>query len=105
MSSNDHVEKMEELVFLNTLEEPVRQKTKTIMSKMDMCQCEKCFLDVCALALNKLTPKYVTTRKGTILSKLPEMDNKNEMAMTVLITQCAKMVQEKPMHTTTRPEL
>ena len=84
--------------FHNSLEEMVEEKARSIVSKMDICQCEKCFFDICALVLNQLTPKYVTTPKGTLMAKLPSMSHKKELELAILITKCAKMVQEKPMH-------
>jgi competence protein ComFB len=98
MESSHMVDTKEKLILFNCLEEIVRQKAREIISKMDMCQCEKCFLDVCALVLNKMPPKYVTTMKGNLMAKLPSLHQKKELELTVLITQCAKMVQEKPMH-------
>jgi len=86
------------LVLHNIMEDAVLEKTKVIMSRMEMCRCEKCYLDVCALVLNQLPPKYVTTLKGSLMSKLPVMTHKNDLEMTVMITRCAKMVQKKPMH-------
>ena len=84
--------------FHNSVEEIVEEKTRSIVSKMDMCQCEKCFFDICAMVLNQLPPKYVTTQKGNLMARLPTMSNKKELELAVLITKCAKMVQEKPMH-------
>ena len=88
----------EKYVLHNTMEEYVMDKTKTIVSKMDMCQCEKCYFDICAMVLNKYMPTYVTTTKGSLLSKVPRMDPEKDLTLTVLITQKAKMVMERPMH-------
>jgi len=88
----------EALVLHNIMEDSVVEKTKTIVARMDMCKCEKCYLDVCALVLNQLPPKYVTTFKGSLMSRLPAMTQKSDLDLTVLITRCAKMVQKKPMH-------
>lgn len=88
----------EKLSIHNSMEELVFEKTKSIVSKMDMCQCEKCYYDVCALVLNQIQPKYVTTAKGNLMAKLPTMSHKKDAELTMLVTQCAKMVQGKPMH-------
>ncbi|MCL1848807.1 MAG: late competence development ComFB family protein [Clostridiales bacterium] len=74
------------------------ERTKTIISKMDMCQCDKCFFDVCALVLNKLPPQYVTTEKGNLMMKVPATSAKMELELTILISRSAKMVRDKPMH-------
>ena len=82
----------------NFWESKVMERTKTIISKMDMCQCDKCFFDVCALVLNKLPPQYVTTEKGNLMMKVPATSAKMELELTILISRSAKMVRDKPMH-------
>jgi len=98
MEQKDSFEPAGNYILHNTMEDHVIEKTKAIVSKMDMCQCEKCFIDICAMVLNKTAPVYVTTTKGTLMAKIPHMDQAKELALTVLITQTAKMVMEKPMH-------
>ncbi len=88
----------EKYALRNSVEELILAKTKSIMSRLNMCQCEKCFLDTCALVLNKLPPKYVTTDKGCLMAKVPAMDARNELELAILITQCAKMVRDNPCH-------
>jgi len=91
--------KPESAFFLrNYWEAKVMERTKSIISKMDICQCEKCYFDICALVLNKLPPQYVTTRKGDLMMKVPAGTAKSELELTILITKYAKMVSEKPMH-------
>ena len=82
----------------NFWESKVVERTKAIVEKMDMCQCEKCFYDVCALVLNKLPPQYVTTEKGNLMMKVPATSAKMELELTILISRSAKMVRDKPMH-------
>ncbi|MCL1805100.1 MAG: late competence development ComFB family protein [Clostridiales bacterium] len=98
MEQNVLAEETGKMSLHNSMEEIVFEKTKSIISKMNMCQCEKCFWDVCSLVLNQLPPKYVTSTKGKLMAKLPSMSHKKDADLTILITQCAKMVQEKPMH-------
>ena len=82
----------------NYMEDRVMEKAKEVMAKMGMCQCEKCFLDVCALALNRLPPIYVTTDRGNLIRKVPDSTKEKEVELTILITHCVKMVIDKPMH-------
>ena len=85
-------------ILRNYWEDKVVERTREIVSKMDVCQCEKCFLDICALVLNKLPPQYVTTERGNLMRKVPAASSKMETELTVLISQSIKMVNEKPMH-------
>jgi len=97
MESAD-TQKNETYFLKNYWESKVMERTKDITSKMNVCHCDKCYYDICALVLNKLPPKYVTTRKGDLMMKVPATSAKNELELTILITQFAKMVSEKPMH-------
>ena len=92
------VETKGKMILFNSMEEIILEKTKEITSKMDICHCEKCYYDVCALVLNQTPPKYVTSVKGKLMAKLPSLSNKKELELTILITKIAKMVAEKPMH-------
>jgi len=82
----------------NYWEARVMERAKVIVSQMDMCQCEKCFFDVCALVLNKLPPQYTTTDKGNLMIKVPATSAKAELELTILISRSAKMVRDRPMH-------
>ena len=95
-ATNAHQDKY---VLRNYWEDRVIERTRDIVSKLDMCQCEKCFLDICALVLNKLPPQYVTTDRGNLMMKVPSLNTTAELELTVLVSRCAKMVSEKPMHT------
>ena len=98
MESKPTSNQNEQYMLANYWESRVMERAKTIVSKMDMCQCEKCFFDVCALVLNKLPPQYVTTHKGNLMIKVPNTSAKSELELTILISRSAKMVRDKPMH-------
>ena len=85
-------------ILRNYWEDKVMEKVRSIVGKMDMCQCDKCFIDICALVLNKLPPQYMTTEKGNLMLKVPGTTAKTELELTVLISRCAKMVQDRPKH-------
>ncbi len=48
----------------NYMEDVVFGQMKEVLADINMCTCEKCLLDVAAIALNDLPPKYVVTEKG-----------------------------------------
>ena len=98
MESKDTVVQQGKYVLRNYWEDAIMERTRSIVAKLDMCQCDKCFLDVCALALNKLNPQYVTTDRGSLMMKVPTANAKTELELTILISRCAKMVSERPMH-------
>lgn len=88
----------EEYILINAYDELVRTNVRNLMSKMDMCQCEKCYLDTCALVFNRQYTHYVTTRRGAVLAKIPEMSHSNQVEMTVVIMDALRMVKSFPKH-------
>jgi len=65
----------------------------------DICKCEKCILDVKAIALNSMPPKYVVTNKGELYTKLNiEFNNQQIIDATKAITQAIELVMCNPQH-------
>lgn len=90
--------KQEPLILVNIIEEFVRQKTKETIHELGVCDCDTCFFNACAIALNKLEPKYVTTTRGTLLSQINEMRLEQQTKILVEVTKAVKQVTEHPHH-------
>lgn len=88
----------EKYTLINAYDDLVRTNVRGLMKKMDMCQCEKCFLDACALVFNRQYTHFVTTRAGALLTKVPEMNHSNQVEMTVVILDALRMVKSFPKH-------
>jgi competence protein ComFB len=88
----------ERYVLVNAYDDLIRTNVRRLMKEMDMCQCEKCFLDACALVFNGGYTRFVTTRQGALLAKVPESGTGNQMDMTVAILDALRMVQTRPNH-------
>lgn len=86
------------LILVNIFEELVKNKVRTIIESIDMCKCEKCQLNACAIALNSLPPKYVTTTKGTLLSQISVSDLNNQTTIEVEVLKALKIVRNCPLH-------
>ena len=95
---NAEVSIKDKYVLMNVTEELVKKQVSEVMKHTDMCQCEKCFLDTCAIVLNSLKAHYVTTRKGELLTRLTasELQNKTDMAFSVL--SAIRRVKNSPNH-------
>ncbi len=85
-------------VLVNSTEELVRRHVSEVMAKTDMCRCEKCFLDVCALVYNKGFAHFTTTRKGGLLAKVPDMNRTNHVELMVAVADAVEKVKAHPMH-------
>ncbi len=84
--------------LVNLIEELVKITVNGTISQMDMCACEICRLNACAIALNNLMPHYVTTTKGKLLAKIPvEMINYRTKVL-VEVTKALMIVKEHPLH-------
>ena len=93
------MEKQSEFVLVNITEQLVRNKVRELMKDFDMCQCEKCYLDACAIILNQqFDSHYVTTRKGELLMLLDATGYQYKTDLTVSVLQALKAVQAQPQH-------
>lgn len=91
-SNNDH------LLLVNITEEFVRRQAKITMKEMGSCECETCYLNVCALALNALPPQYVTTTRGALLLGITATETGNSALILVEVTKAVMKVMENPHH-------
>ncbi|WP_206459598.1 late competence development ComFB family protein [Anaerovorax sp. IOR16] len=87
-----------EYVFVNIIEEFVKNECSSLMNKMEVCCCNKCKNDVIALALNHLPPKYVVTRKGYLLSKLLAYEKQYKADVLAAVTNACLQVKSMPHH-------
>lgn len=84
--------------LVNAYDDLVRTNVRAMMAKVDMCQCEKCFLDICAIVFNRQYTHFVTTREGQLLAKVPEMNHGNQVEMAVIIMDALRIVKAFPKH-------
>lgn len=86
-------------MLVNAYDEIVKMRAKQFIAKEEgMCQCEKCFLDVCAIVFNRGYTNFVTTRKGRLIAQLDESAVANQVELTVTIMDAIKIVKASPVH-------
>lgn len=64
----------------------------------DMCKCDKCIMDIAALALNELPCKYVVTNEGELFSKVNLLKQQFEVDVISAITKASEIVKNNPHH-------
>ena len=65
----------------------------------NICKCEKCKLDIKAIALNSLSTKYIVSEQGEIYtSALTEVDKQEKINVTTAITKAIEIVSANPKH-------
>ncbi|NLN56523.1 MAG: late competence development ComFB family protein [Gammaproteobacteria bacterium] len=82
----------------NYMEEIVFSQMKDILNDINMCTCDKCLLDIAAIALNDLPPKYIVTEKGELYSKINTLGQQFEVDIVSAVTKAAVLVKRKPRH-------
>lgn len=85
--------------FHNYMEDAVFELLdKLLAERDDICKCERCKLDIAALVLNKLPPKYVVTQKGSVYTRLGELQLQSRVDTIREFTNAIKIVKNKPNH-------
>lgn len=87
--------------FSNAMEEEVFEKVKSaINNDADMCKCNKCFYDVCAIVLNNIgSPRYGTSQQGALMSKVASTMNIELIGVVLVeIYKAINLVKIKPAH-------
>lgn len=64
----------------------------------NICTCEKCILDIKAIALNNLKPHYTVSNKGEIYEKIKEMNIQFETDVMKALIDAIAIVQNNPRH-------
>lgn len=82
----------------NYMEEIVFSLIHDVLKDINMCTCDKCILDIAAIALNDLPPKYVVSEKGEVYSKLNFLKQQFEVDVIAAITKAAVLVKRNPRH-------
>lgn len=85
--------------FINVMELLLlRQDVHKLMEEQNVCCCERCMADVCALTLTGLPSKYVVTSKDSISPILSYYESRYKIPMlTEFMKSCSK-VRERPRH-------
>jgi len=71
-----------------------------ILKRYDnICKCEKCKLDIKALALNALSTKYIVSEQGEVYTKaLNEVNKQEQINVVMAITKAIDIVSSNPKH-------
>jgi len=64
----------------------------------DICTCETCLMDIKAIALNNLPPRYVVTEKGELYKKAEELDTQIQVDVIGVITKAIEQVRKNKRH-------
>ena len=83
----------------NYVEDIVKDALEGLLSdKDDICKCQKCKMDIIALALNRLPPKYVVSDKGRIFTKLQGVEIQFRADVAKELTKAISRISKRPQH-------
>lgn len=85
--------------LVNVMENIVKQRLDEMLkSEPDCCRCSKCYNDMMAFALNKLSPMYVNSKAGELYSKLNTVTFQKTVDIDMAIASAIKTVMSYPRH-------
>jgi len=90
--------KPDDIVLVNMYERVVFDVVSDLLPFIGMCPCGKCVSDACAIILNQLEPKYVTTQQGELLSRVSEVKKEAQSDIKILATRVMYKVSQNPRH-------
>ncbi|MEQ6359053.1 late competence development ComFB family protein [Thermoanaerobacter thermohydrosulfuricus] len=82
----------------NYMEDAVDQMMDRVLKDLDVCKCDRCRMDIKALALNNLPPKYVVSEEGELYVKTNELVRQFEVDIIKAITMAAIKVNNNKRH-------
>ena len=89
---------MADIRMKNYMEDCVTDMMPSVLSHLNVCQCERCRMDILAHVLNKLPPKYVVTKKGHLYTKLSAIQAQFDVDIIAAITKAASIISANPRH-------
>lgn len=85
-------------VYLNVMELLVEEPLEKYVKLFGLCTCQRCLADVRALALSRLSPKYVVLPASAVKPMLSLYQAKWEATVIAQVIQACKTVMESPRH-------
>ncbi|GAV23092.1 late competence development ComFB family protein [Carboxydothermus pertinax] len=85
-------------ILRNYTEEVVDEILQEILPKQDICTCERCLLDIKAIALNQLPPRYVVTDKGEVITRLNFTKVADRTEVLTAVLKAIEKVRKNPSH-------
>ncbi|BAF58438.1 hypothetical protein PTH_0257 [Pelotomaculum thermopropionicum SI] len=85
--------------LVNVMEILVKETIEEILrSAKNVCGCERCLLDIAAIALNKLPTLYVVTEEGEVLLRTTSLRQQAKVDIIRAVTEAIDIVGQKPHH-------
>lgn len=87
----------QEMVLTNLMEELVMERLDTTLVRFNCCKCNRCKKDIAALALNRLSPRYVVMRQDDE-ERRKKAGEEYGSEVTSALVQAILLVKKEPRH-------
>ena len=86
--------------LINTMEDVIIDEVAAVLKHMrGICKCEKCFYDICAVALNAFPALYATSEQGELFGKASSLLNADMRGrISAAVFDSIDKVQKTPAH-------
>lgn len=83
----------------NLMEEEVKRVVERLLkNRDDICTCDRCKLDIIAITLNNIKPKYVVTEKGEVFARIDMLNYQYDADIAMEVMKAIKIVKENLNH-------
>jgi len=85
--------------YKNYMEQVVEKAlAEYLKNEKEICTCEQCFSDMCAMALNQMKPHYATTARGAAFLDSEQKNIAFVVQVVSSIKGAANKVKQTPRH-------
>lgn len=91
-------EKPDEFICFNVMQTLVEDKAGKYIKMFGLCDCNRCRIDVVALALSNLPPKYVVAKPHELIPRLSMYEQKFSVIVVTQVMSACRKVLDRPHH-------
>jgi hypothetical protein len=88
----------DEYICFNVTQALVEDKATKYIKMFGLCPCARCRIDVIALALSNLPPKYVVAKPHDLVPRLSLYEQKYNAAVVTQVMSACRKVLDRPHH-------
>ena len=82
----------------NYMEDILQEKIEHTMKVLRACSCERCRMDILALALNGLPPAYAVAASDDSVERIKKLRREYEVKVTAVLIKAIQQVKSEPRH-------